>query len=237
MTDVDEPAGSAVDLGTALRQVLQSLGNGADLLVRRTGLDDVHEDEPESELAAQAASDPRCPLRGLRVVRAADDRAGHQFLLHSLSWRLASIGPHRYRVANPSRRRGDLMWADGGRRACTGDQVGSPPTPNGLSARWLEPPPRGNLGGARHANEANDPGRRFSMTSGAGQARLRADGVHHDTAARPIEAAPIVAAVDGSSANTYAVETAVNLAAELDAPIVFVYVRRGPAAFLGAPAY
>jgi nucleotide-binding universal stress UspA family protein len=76
------------------------------------------------------------------------------------------------------------------------------------------------------------------MTSGATQARLRpAGGVHDDTAARPTEAAPIVAAVDGSAANAYAVETAVNLAAELDAPVVFVYVRRGPAAFLGTPAY
>lgn len=51
------------------------------------------------------------------------------------------------------------------------------------------------------------------------------------------ERAPIVAAVDGSSASTVAVETAVDLAAELDAPIVFVYVRRGPAGFLGAPVY
>ena len=64
-----------------------------------------------------------------------------------------------------------------------------------------------------------------------------ADDVHRDTAARQIEAAPIVAAVDGSAASTVAVETAVNLAAELDAPIVFVYVRRGPAGFLGTPVY
>ena len=76
------------------------------------------------------------------------------------------------------------------------------------------------------------------MISAATQARLRiADDVHRDTAVRQTEAAPIVTAVDGSSANTFAVETAVNLAAELDAPIVFVYVRRGPAGFLGAPVY
>jgi nucleotide-binding universal stress UspA family protein len=76
------------------------------------------------------------------------------------------------------------------------------------------------------------------MTTGATQARLRiADDVDRDMPVRQTEAAPIVAAVDGSSANTYAVETAVNLAGELDAPIVFVYVRRGPAGFLGAPVY
>ena len=76
------------------------------------------------------------------------------------------------------------------------------------------------------------------MTSGATQARQRiADDVHRDTAARQIEAAPIVAAVDGTPANAVAVETAVNLAAELQAPIVFVYVRRGPAGFLGTPVY
>lgn len=50
-------------------------------------------------------------------------------------------------------------------------------------------------------------------------------------------AAPIVAAVDGSTASTAAVETAVRFAAEMDAPLVFVYVRRGPPSFLGAPIY
>lgn len=50
-------------------------------------------------------------------------------------------------------------------------------------------------------------------------------------------AAPIVAAVDGSTGSTAAVETAVRLAAEMDAPLVFVYVRRGPPGFLGAPVY
>jgi nucleotide-binding universal stress UspA family protein len=57
------------------------------------------------------------------------------------------------------------------------------------------------------------------------------------TTAHRTEAAPIVAAVDGSSTNAVAVETAVNLAVELQAPIVFVYVRRGPAGFLGASVY
>jgi nucleotide-binding universal stress UspA family protein len=50
-------------------------------------------------------------------------------------------------------------------------------------------------------------------------------------------AAPIVAAVDWSAASRAAVETAVRLGAEMDAPVVFVYVRRDPAAFLGAPFY
>lgn len=76
------------------------------------------------------------------------------------------------------------------------------------------------------------------MSSGATQARLQiADGVDRCMQLRQTEAAPIVAAVDGSSATTVAVETAVHLAAELDAPIVFVYVRRGPAGYLGTPAY
>jgi nucleotide-binding universal stress UspA family protein len=50
-------------------------------------------------------------------------------------------------------------------------------------------------------------------------------------------AAPIVAAVDGSTASTAVVDTAVRLGADMDAPVVFVYVRRGPAGFLGAPVY
>ena len=50
-------------------------------------------------------------------------------------------------------------------------------------------------------------------------------------------AAPIVAAVDGSAASRAAVETALRLAAEMDTHVVFVYVRRGPARFLGEPVY
>jgi nucleotide-binding universal stress UspA family protein len=50
-------------------------------------------------------------------------------------------------------------------------------------------------------------------------------------------AVPIAVAVDGSSASTAAVEAAVRLGAEMDAPLVFVYVRRGPPGFLGAPVY
>ncbi len=48
---------------------------------------------------------------------------------------------------------------------------------------------------------------------------------------------PIVAAVDGSAASKAAVETAVRLGAEMKAPVVFVYVRRSPAGFLGKPVY
>jgi nucleotide-binding universal stress UspA family protein len=49
--------------------------------------------------------------------------------------------------------------------------------------------------------------------------------------------APIVAAVDGSAASRAAIGEAVRLGAELDAPIVFVSVRRGPAGFFGSPVY
>ena len=48
---------------------------------------------------------------------------------------------------------------------------------------------------------------------------------------------PIVAAVDGSAASRAAIVEALRLAGELEAPIVFVYVRRGPAGFFGAPVY
>jgi nucleotide-binding universal stress UspA family protein len=48
---------------------------------------------------------------------------------------------------------------------------------------------------------------------------------------------PIVAAVDGSAASRAAIDEAVRLAVELTTPIVFVYVRRGPAGFLGTPLY
>jgi nucleotide-binding universal stress UspA family protein len=48
---------------------------------------------------------------------------------------------------------------------------------------------------------------------------------------------PIVAAVNSSAASRAAIGEAVRLAAELDAPVAFVYVRRGPAGFFGAPVY
>jgi nucleotide-binding universal stress UspA family protein len=59
----------------------------------------------------------------------------------------------------------------------------------------------------------------------------------HGQPAAPSFAAPIVAAVESSAASRAAVETAVRLGAELDAPLVFVYVRPGPAGFLGGPVY
>lgn len=49
--------------------------------------------------------------------------------------------------------------------------------------------------------------------------------------------APIVAAVDHSAASRAAIGEALRLGRELDAPVVFVYVRRGPAGFFGAPVY
>jgi nucleotide-binding universal stress UspA family protein len=60
---------------------------------------------------------------------------------------------------------------------------------------------------------------------------------HRETARSQSTVAPLVAAIDGSPASNGAVETSVRLAGELEAPIVFVYVRRGPAGFLGSPEY
>jgi nucleotide-binding universal stress UspA family protein len=51
------------------------------------------------------------------------------------------------------------------------------------------------------------------------------------------DAAPIVVAVDNSPAATAAVQAAVSLGADLAAPLVFVYVRRGPSSSLGEPYY
>ena len=53
----------------------------------------------------------------------------------------------------------------------------------------------------------------------------------------PAKGAPIVAAIDDSSASRGVVEAAVKLAAELNASLVFVYVRRGPPGFLGRPFF
>jgi nucleotide-binding universal stress UspA family protein len=47
----------------------------------------------------------------------------------------------------------------------------------------------------------------------------------------PATYAPIVAAVDASRASAAVVETTVQLATGLEAPIVFVYIRRGQAGF------
>jgi nucleotide-binding universal stress UspA family protein len=49
--------------------------------------------------------------------------------------------------------------------------------------------------------------------------------------------APIIVGVDGSSRDRHAAETAVSMASRLSAPVVFVYVRRGPASVLGEPGH
>jgi nucleotide-binding universal stress UspA family protein len=53
----------------------------------------------------------------------------------------------------------------------------------------------------------------------------------------PATAAPIVAAVDSAKASRAVVEESVAFAGELGTPLVFVYVRRGPAGFPGASFY
>jgi nucleotide-binding universal stress UspA family protein len=69
---------------------------------------------------------------------------------------------------------------------------------------------------------------RTPASAGAAELRL--------TRAVRAKATPIVAAIDDSSARGV-VETAVKLAAELNASLVFVYVRRGPPGFLGRPFF
>ena len=49
--------------------------------------------------------------------------------------------------------------------------------------------------------------------------------------------APIVAAVDRSRSATRSVDAAIDIAREFGAPLVFVYVRRGPSSTLGEPYY
>jgi nucleotide-binding universal stress UspA family protein len=53
----------------------------------------------------------------------------------------------------------------------------------------------------------------------------------------PESTAPIVAAVDNSTASLAVIDEAVSLGRELDAPVVFVSVRREPAGLLGEPVY
>ena len=68
----------------------------------------------------------------------------------------------------------------------------------------------------------------------APRASVRAPELQHEPAQAK---APIVAAVDGSAASRSVIDSALGLAAELETPLVFVYVRRGPASSLGAPLY
>ena len=51
------------------------------------------------------------------------------------------------------------------------------------------------------------------------------------------DASPIVAAVDRSEAGAAAAAAAARLARALDAPLVFVFVRRGPSRLFAGPAY
>ena len=76
-----------------------------------------------------------------------------------------------------------------------------------------------------------------SMTAQAVSSHPRAAGNDRGTPGRQNAVPPIVAAIDGSSASERAVEASTRFARRLNAPIVFVYVRRGPANFLGSPEY
>jgi nucleotide-binding universal stress UspA family protein len=76
-----------------------------------------------------------------------------------------------------------------------------------------------------------------SMTAQAVSNHPRAAGNDRGTPGRETTVAPIVAAIDGSSASKRAGEASIRFARTLNAPIVFVYVRRGPASFLGSPEY
>jgi nucleotide-binding universal stress UspA family protein len=75
------------------------------------------------------------------------------------------------------------------------------------------------------------------MTAGAVSSHPRAAGNDRGTLGPENAVPPIVAAIDGSSASERAVEASIRFARRLNAPIVFVYVRRGPANFLGSPEY
>jgi nucleotide-binding universal stress UspA family protein len=56
-------------------------------------------------------------------------------------------------------------------------------------------------------------------------------------ASRERDGDPVVAAVDASASGAAAARTAISLARRLAAPVVFVYVRRGPSSLLGEPYY
>ena len=58
-----------------------------------------------------------------------------------------------------------------------------------------------------------------------------------DSRGRLWSQSPVVAAVDNSAPSQAAIDAGVALARELNAPLVFAYVRRGPPSFLGAPVY
>ena len=65
---------------SAASQALEPLDNRIHSLISRGLFDDAHEHEPQPELSAQPARDPRCSQRGRRLVDATDDRTNHQRL-------------------------------------------------------------------------------------------------------------------------------------------------------------
>jgi nucleotide-binding universal stress UspA family protein len=52
-----------------------------------------------------------------------------------------------------------------------------------------------------------------------------------------VAGAPVLAAVDGSESSIGAARVAARLARQVEAPLIFVYVRGGPPGWLGAPYY
>jgi nucleotide-binding universal stress UspA family protein len=58
-----------------------------------------------------------------------------------------------------------------------------------------------------------------------------------DSRSRLRSTAPILAAIDGSSASREAVDAAVRLAVELNADLTFAYVRHGPPGLFGTPIF
>jgi nucleotide-binding universal stress UspA family protein len=77
------------------------------------------------------------------------------------------------------------------------------------------------------------PGPRFRRSPAIARSGTDARGT---TRFKPGEA-PIVVAVDRTRAAARAADAAVRLARDLTAPLVFVYVRRGPSSALGKPYY
>lgn len=80
---------------------------------------------------------------------------------------------------------------------------------------------------------ATDSGPRFRRPLGTSRAVAQ---TRRDTRIE-LNAAPIVVGIDNSRAAAAAAREAVGLAEELAAPLVFVYVRRGPSSALGEPYY
>ncbi len=108
--NVNQPIGAAVGRCACLGQSMESLGDRANRLLRRTRLEHAYEHQPEAELAAERASDARRRLRGVRVVDAANDRARQRNLPRLLASRFAVLGHDHYRGSNPSPWAGLPTW-------------------------------------------------------------------------------------------------------------------------------